>query len=93
MHLDAQALGHLRRGVCAPACASLEVHAAECHSRLGDNGTDRSTFIKAMSRVHEPTGGLMLMGGGELSFEGPRNAMMAGGQELAEPEGSFGSKV
>ncbi|MEN8197055.1 MAG: ATP-binding cassette domain-containing protein, partial [Pseudomonadota bacterium] len=45
---------------------------------LGDNGAGKSTFIKTMSGVHQPTKGRILLGGQEVTFQSPRDAMLAG---------------
>ncbi|POF28532.1 ATP-binding cassette domain-containing protein [Roseibium marinum] len=57
---------------------SVSVDAGECHCLLGDNGAGKSTFIKTMSGVHKPTGGKILAEGREISFDSPRDAMLAG---------------
>ena len=36
---------------------SIDLIAGECHCLLGDNGAGKSTFIKTMSGVHQPTSG------------------------------------
>lgn len=57
---------------------SFDVHAGECHCLLGDNGAGKSTFIKVMSGVHQPTSGEMFINGEPTSFASPRDAMTAG---------------
>lgn len=64
--------------VIALAGVSLEVYPGECHCLLGDNGAGKSTFIKTMSGVHQPTSGEMLVDGRPVRFENPREAMDAG---------------
>ena len=64
--------------VIALAGVSVAVYAGECHCLLGDNGAGKSTFIKTMSGVHKPTSGQILMGGWPVTFESPRDAMLAG---------------
>ena len=64
--------------VIALAGVSISVWGGECHCLLGDNGAGKSTFIKTMSGVHKPTRGQILMGGEEVSFDSPRDAMMVG---------------
>jgi simple sugar transport system ATP-binding protein len=64
--------------VIALAGVSVSVIPGECHCLLGDNGSGKSTFIKTMSGVHQPTKGRILLGGKEVVFQSPRAAMNAG---------------
>ncbi|WP_424944925.1 ATP-binding cassette domain-containing protein [Aliiroseovarius crassostreae] len=64
--------------VIALAGVSLEVFPGECHCLLGDNGAGKSTFIKTMSGVHQPTHGEIYFEGKPMSFADPRDAITAG---------------
>ncbi len=64
--------------VIALAGVSVTVNAGECHCLLGDNGAGKSTFIKTMAGVHQPTKGQMFVEGNPVAFESPREAMTAG---------------
>ena len=64
--------------VIALAGVSLDVYQGECHCLLGDNGAGKSTFIKTMSGVHEPTSGEINFEGRPLRFADPRQAIAAG---------------
>ena len=64
--------------VIALAGVSVDVHPGECHCLLGDNGAGKSTFIKVMSGVHQPTKGEILFEGRPMHFHDPRDAMEAG---------------
>ncbi|NVK31401.1 MAG: sugar ABC transporter ATP-binding protein [Gammaproteobacteria bacterium] len=64
--------------VIALAGVSFDVHPGECHCLLGDNGAGKSTFIKTMSGVHQPSAGEMVVQGKTVTFESPRDAMAAG---------------
>ncbi|MGB0849307.1 MAG: ATP-binding cassette domain-containing protein, partial [Thiolinea sp.] len=64
--------------VIALAGVSFSVYPGECHCLLGDNGAGKSTFIKTMSGVHQPTSGTINMGGKQMHFNSPRQAMEAG---------------
>lgn len=64
--------------VIALAGVSVSVYPGECHCLLGDNGAGKSTFIKTMSGVHQPTHGKMMMDGKEVRFSSPRQGMEAG---------------
>ena len=64
--------------VIALAGVSVDVIPGECHCLLGDNGAGKSTFIKTMSGVHQPTSGEILFEGQPMNFADPRDAMAAG---------------
>ncbi|SEW29339.1 monosaccharide ABC transporter ATP-binding protein, CUT2 family [Cognatiyoonia koreensis] len=64
--------------VIALAGVSVDVIPGECHCLLGDNGAGKSTFIKTMSGVHQPTAGEILFEGRPMHFHDPRDAMAAG---------------
>lgn len=64
--------------VIALAGVSLDVLPGECHCLLGDNGAGKSTFIKTMSGVHQPTSGEILFEGTPLAFSDPAAAIAAG---------------
>lgn len=64
--------------VIALAGVSVSVLPGECHCLLGDNGAGKSTFIKTMSGVHQPTTGEIHVDGKKVNFANPRAAMEAG---------------
>ena len=64
--------------IIALAGVSFDIRPGECHCLLGDNGAGKSTFIKTMSGVHQPTKGEILFEGQPMSFATPRDAMEAG---------------
>lgn len=64
--------------VIALSGVSLTVFEGECHCLLGDNGAGKSTFIKTMSGVHQPTSGEMFLDGNPIRFSRPREAMTSG---------------
>ncbi|MEO1733845.1 MAG: ATP-binding cassette domain-containing protein [Pseudomonadota bacterium] len=64
--------------VIALAGVTVEVFPGECHCLLGDNGAGKSTFIKTMSGVHQPTAGEIYFEGKPMSFADPRDAIEAG---------------
>lgn len=57
---------------------SFDVKPRECHCLLGDNGAGKSTFIKIMSGVHQPSGGDIVFEGEPAHFDSPRNSMTSG---------------
>ena len=64
--------------IVALAGVSFDVRPGECHCLLGDNGAGKSTFIKTMSGVHQPTKGTITFEGKPMAFATPREAMEAG---------------
>ena len=64
--------------VIALAGVSVDVTPGECHCLLGDNGAGKSTFIKTMSGVHQPTSGEIFFEGKPMHFDDPRDAISAG---------------
>lgn len=64
--------------IIALAGVSFDIRPGECHCLLGDNGAGKSTFIKTMSGVHQPTRGKILFEGEDMSFATPRDSMEAG---------------
>lgn len=64
--------------VIALAGVSVDVFPGECHCLLGDNGAGKSTFIKTMSGVHQPTKGEIFFEGQPMNFADPRDAISAG---------------
>ena len=57
---------------------SISINAGECHCLLGDNGAGKSTFIKIMSGVHQPTSGQISINGQETEINNPRDAIDVG---------------
>ena len=57
---------------------SLTVHPGEVHCLLGDNGAGKSTFIKTMSGVHQPTSGEIYMEGKPVAFSNAKDAIDKG---------------
>lgn len=64
--------------VIALAGVSLGIHAGECHCLLGDNGAGKSTFIKTLSGVHQPSSGEIRFEGKPVRFGNARAAIDAG---------------
>lgn len=64
--------------VIALSGVSLDVRPGECHCLLGDNGAGKSTFIKVMSGVFQPTSGEIRFEGAPVRFPDPREAISAG---------------
>ena len=64
--------------VIALAGVSVSVHPGECHCLLGDNGAGKSTFIKTLSGVYQPTHGEVRLDGKKVEFTSARSAIDAG---------------
>ncbi|MCK0167332.1 ATP-binding cassette domain-containing protein [Jannaschia sp. S6380] len=64
--------------VIALAGVTIDFYPGECHCLLGDNGAGKSTFIKTMSGVHQPTSGEILFEGRPMQFDDPRDSIAAG---------------
>ena len=57
---------------------TTRVEAGKVTCVLGDNGAGKSTFIKILSGVHQPTSGEYTMYGTPVEFQSPRDARAAG---------------
>ncbi|MGU9961514.1 MAG: ATP-binding cassette domain-containing protein [Candidatus Puniceispirillales bacterium WSBS_2018_MAG_OTU23] len=64
--------------VIALAGVTIDFHAGECHCLLGDNGAGKSTFIKTLSGVHQPTSGEIFFDGELRNLADPRDSIAAG---------------
>lgn len=57
---------------------SFEVNAGECIVLAGDNGAGKSTVIKMISGVYQPTSGIVRFDGGVLTGQSPESVRSAG---------------
>lgn len=57
---------------------SLAIRSGEVTCILGDNGAGKSTLIKLISGVHPQDDGMLIVGGKEVWFSSPREALHAG---------------
>lgn len=68
---------------------SLEVKAGEVLCLLGDNGAGKSTVIRLLSGVHQPTSGTIEMDGKPVTFRNPREAADHGIATVHQFGGTF----
>ena len=64
--------------VIALGGVSFDLHPGEVHCLLGDNGAGKSTFIKTMSGVHQPTKGDIYMEGEKVVLRNAREGINRG---------------
>ena len=65
-------------GVHALTEANFELRKGEHVAIMGDNGAGKSTFVRQLTGVEQPTRGKILLYGKEVSFKGPLEAREAG---------------
>jgi ribose transport system ATP-binding protein len=65
-------------GVQALKGVSLDLRPGEVHALLGENGAGKSTLIKILSGVLARDGGVMRIGGEDLTFRSPAESRDAG---------------
>ncbi len=76
--LDLEDISKYYGNIIALTDVTTSVNAGEVTCVLGDNGAGKSTFIKILAGVHQPSEGIMRMNGTEMHFEHPRDALDAG---------------
>jgi fructose transport system ATP-binding protein len=65
-------------GVHALVDANFELRAGEHVAIMGDNGAGKSTFVRQITAVEQPTSGKIIFNGVETNFKGPLEAREAG---------------
>lgn len=68
---------------------TLEIRAGEVLCLLGDNGARKSTLIRLLSGVHQPTSGAILMNGTPVRFASPKEAADHGIATVHQFGGTF----
>jgi ribose transport system ATP-binding protein len=76
--LEARDMWKAFDGTIALKGARLALKAGSIHAFLGENGAGKSTLIKAITGVHRPDTGQLLMAGEEQHFQRPQDAIAAG---------------
>lgn len=65
-------------GVHALTEATFALRRGEHVAIMGDNGAGKSTFVRQITGVEQPTSGSIVFGGKEMAFSGPLDAREAG---------------
>jgi fructose transport system ATP-binding protein len=65
-------------GVHALEGADFELRKGEHVAIMGDNGAGKSTFVRQLTGVEQPTRGKVFLYGSEVNFKGPLDARQAG---------------
>ncbi len=76
--LKTQGLTKHYGGVHALEGANFELRQGEHVAIMGDNGAGKSTFVRQITGVEQPTGGKIIFDGKEVSFRGPLDAREVG---------------
>ena len=65
-------------GVIANYEVSLRVRPGTIHAIVGENGAGKSTLMKTLYGMHQPDAGTIRVGGVEMRFKSPSEAIAAG---------------
>jgi simple sugar transport system ATP-binding protein len=65
-------------GVLANDRVDFGVRVGEIHALLGENGAGKSTLMNVLAGLYRPEGGAVRVGGHEVDFRSPRDAIAAG---------------
>jgi fructose transport system ATP-binding protein len=76
--LETRGLTKRYGGVHALEAADFVLHAGEHVAVVGDNGAGKSTFVRQITAVEQPTAGEIRLDGRPVSFAGPLEAREAG---------------
>ncbi len=76
--LQTQGLSKNYGGVHALIDANFELRKGEHVAIMGDNGAGKSTFVRQITGVEQPSSGKILFYGKEVNFKGPLEAREAG---------------
>ena len=76
--LDMRDISKAFGGTAALSGFSLTLEAGRIHALVGENGAGKSTLIKAMTGIHQPDTGEILLDGQPVTFPGTAAAQRAG---------------
>ncbi|CAA7601312.1 Putative ABC transporter [Acididesulfobacillus acetoxydans] len=65
-------------GVKALDSVSFDLKAGEVHALMGENGAGKSTFIKVITGVYQPDGGVIILNGRQVQINNPKDAQKFG---------------
>ena len=65
-------------GVIANDNITLNIRTGQIHALLGENGSGKSTLMSVLCGLYKPTSGSILLGGREVEFNSPKDAIDAG---------------
>jgi len=65
-------------GIHALDDVRLSIRPGEVMALIGENGAGKSTLVKTLTGIHRPDAGTILLGGQEVAFDSPQQAMAAG---------------
>jgi ABC-type uncharacterized transport system ATPase subunit len=65
-------------GVLANDHVDFEVRPGEIHALLGENGAGKSTLMNVLAGLYRPDEGCIRVGGEDVAFRSPRDAIAAG---------------
>ncbi|MCE3590334.1 ATP-binding cassette domain-containing protein, partial [Escherichia coli] len=88
--LELKNIGKRFGGLVALDAVSLSIKPGEIHCLAGENGSGKSTIIKIMAGVYQPTDGEILIDGKPVSGMTPAQSVQHGIQVIYQDFSLFG---